>query len=123
MAMSEASVSPIAPGDTKPINLLPTSTKNYPMSIPSIHTESIEVMPIKDAAVKLGFPYKQLLRLCREGFIPAVDLNARRGCKRPRFVVVKARVVQFLNEEAERQAAMRRAPVRGINLRRLVQPH
>ncbi len=83
---------------------------------------SDDTRPLKEAAVTLNMPYKTLLRLVAEGAVPAVDLNAHRGRRRPRYVVSIAAVRQHLKALSEKQAVQRRARPQAIELARMVQP-
>lgn len=88
--------------------------------MPTQAPASIEpVVPLKVAAEALGLPYKTLLGLAHRGAIPATDLNANTGCRRPRYVVGVASVQQALRQQGEKQAVMRRCPPQAVDLLRL----
>jgi hypothetical protein len=78
---------------------------------------SIEpVVTLKVAAAALGMPYKTLLGLAHRGAIPATDLNASSGSRRPRYVVGVTSVRQALLQQGEKQAVMRRCPPLAVDL-------
>ncbi len=75
------------------------------------------LLPLKDAAKRLVLPYKTLLQLVRDGQVPAIDLNAHRGLKRPRFMVKLSAVQRSLDLSADIQSARRRAPIVRVKIR------
>ena len=100
--------------------LLDDDLRSEDSIMPAPVTASIEpVVPLKVAAEALGMPYKTLLGLAHRGAIPATDLNASTGCRRPRYVVGVASVRQALQQQGEKQAVMRRCPPQAVDLLRL----
>lgn len=100
--------------------LLGDDPRSESPTMPTPTPASIEpVVPLKVAAEALGLPYKTLLGLAHRGAIPATDLNANTGCRRPRYVVGVASVRQALQQQGERQAVMRRCPPQAVDLLRL----
>ena len=123
----DAVLLPVPPAEAVRLLMAETSETPDELMNPTSHPHratnpSDDMRSLKEAAVIFEKPYKTLLRLASEGAIPAIDLNAHRGRKRPRYAVSISALRRHFKDQSEKQAAMRRARPSGIDLLRLAQP-